>query len=209
MFYGVHKPYFTLCCTSPLQGLELWVSKGPQQIDGDRAPNALALDEVQDPLSQLRCLGIVNALSWRDLRKWQRQDHSDLSRSFSPETDHKFLVRGAFPVPAGKEYPYLSLKRNPNKQSLLRFCSVYYNYLILLYLPFLDKRPLFIQRCVKYSGLSWSFHFLAKSPVSRKTHSKWTCRIFSCHSVFVSSGRRKLFLSYTLLWECRGKNSRL
>lgn len=71
--------------------------------------------------------GALTIFSWRSLRQQQKQEaHTALSHAPIPwsrlENPH---VRGALPIPGGKEYPYFprqkDTEKNPTKWALLSF----------------------------------------------------------------------------------------
>ena len=134
---------------------------------------------VQINYPQIWHPGILNILSWRSLRKWQKQKgHSDFLplSSFLCETSHKTLTWGTLPMPGRKEHSYLwrqrNAKKNSTKQTVL-LPAVYYNHPMLFHTPYSCMTLFFTKPSIKiHRSVSLGLHFLIKVPVSHKTNIK-------------------------------------
>ena len=117
---------------------------------------------------QICHLGILNALSWRSMKKWQKQEgHFDL-----PPSPHKTLLWEVPPYTPRKGASLsLKTKRCWEAQTGLAKFPPVCTWLIPFWpIVFLQDCPLSIKPSVKiFRSVSLGLHFLMKSPVLRKT----------------------------------------
>lgn len=126
-----------------------------------------ASDGVHDMPPQNTAFGILNTLSWKSLRRWQKQESPwpPPPLPVFPDKGHKTVL---LEVPSlhSRSGASLSLKTKGHQEEsgqtgLAKFSPVYYNYLILNLLYSFTTVPSSSNLAKKYRGLFlWVFIFL-------------------------------------------------